>query len=173
MPVLKPNPRCLVTLPPPTSLVPMEIGVSLAESTSASWGEVFHTKPKPCRKVLQEEITRLRSEWRETIWRDMVRTWERGLREIVGVPFNGIAVTGLRFLIEMRGIKEMGGKILHIEAADQLQNIAPELRGHRSEMELQSPEVLRLRDDYIFNSKDGLDWLKLQGERVLGDWGWA
>ena len=117
MSMLKPNLRCLVTLPTPISIVPMEIGVLLAESTSASWEEVFQTMPAPVRKILQEEIAQLRYAWSETIWRDVFRTWVRGLREIVGVPFNGIAVTGLRFLIEMRGLKGMGGKILHIEAA--------------------------------------------------------
>jgi hypothetical protein len=40
------------------------------------------------------------------------------LRDIVGVEFEGIAITDLRLLIEMRGIKAMGGNILHIEAAD-------------------------------------------------------
>jgi hypothetical protein len=49
----------------------------------------------------------------------------------------------------MRGIKKMGGKILHLEAPDEQANVAPELRGHRSETELQSPEVLMLRDSYI------------------------
>jgi hypothetical protein len=48
----------------------------------------------------------------------------RALQEIVGVECAGIAVTDLRFLIEMRGIKAMGGKILHIEAPDQQANIS-------------------------------------------------
>jgi hypothetical protein len=97
----------------------------------------------------------------------------RALKEIVGVEPAGIAVTDLCFLIEMRGIKAMGGKILHLEAPDQQVNIAPELRGHRSETELQSPEVKMLRDAYIFNRKDGTDKLREKGNLVLQDWGWA
>jgi hypothetical protein len=68
------------------------------------------------------------------------------LHAIVGMQPKGIAITDLRFLIEMRGLKELGGKIRHIEAADQQANVAPELRGHRSEVELDSPEVRQLRD---------------------------
>jgi hypothetical protein len=37
----------------------------------------------------------------------------------------------------------MGGKILHLEAADEQANIAPERRGHGSEVELDSPDVLK------------------------------
>jgi hypothetical protein len=70
----------------------------------------------------------------------------RALQEIVGVQCTGVAVTDLRFLIEMRGIKDMGGKILHLEAPDEQANVAPELRGHRSETDLDSPEVFELRD---------------------------
>jgi hypothetical protein len=102
----------------------------------------------------------------------MLESWMRALFEIVGVQCAGIAITDLRFLVELRRLKLMGGKILHLKAPDQQANIAPELRGHRSETELDSPEVLSLRDDYIYNAKNGLAWLKLQGERVLGDWGW-
>ena len=40
------------------------------------------------------------------------------------------------------------GKILHLQAPDEQANVAPELRGHRSEVELDSPEVLKLRDAY-------------------------
>jgi hypothetical protein len=40
----------------------------------------------------------------------------------------------------------MGGKILHLEAPDEQANVAPELRGYRSETELDSPEVKELRD---------------------------
>jgi hypothetical protein len=68
--------------------------------------------------------------------------------ELVGIRCAGIAFTDVRILIEMRGIKAMGGKILHLEARDQPANVAPELRGHRSEVELDSPEVLELRDAY-------------------------
>jgi hypothetical protein len=98
--------------------------------------------------------------------------WIRALTEIVGVQPVGIAITDLRFLIEMRGIKDMGGKILHLEAADQQATLAPERRGHRSEVELDSPEVLKLRDDYIFNEKIGIGRLMYKGERMLQDWGW-
>jgi hypothetical protein len=119
--------------------------VWLVSTGRATWREVFYDKPPQVRKILQEEITALRHEWGEYIWLDTFTTWLIALREIVGVEFAGIAVTDVRFLIEMRGIKAMGGKILHIEAADQQANIAPELRGHRSETELDSPEVLELR----------------------------
>jgi hypothetical protein len=37
-------------------------------------------------------------------------------------------------------------KILHLQAADELANVAPELRSRHSEVELDSPEVFELRD---------------------------
>jgi hypothetical protein len=111
-----------------------------------TWNEVFYEKPAYMRKLLQEEITALRYEHGESIWLNTCNAWIRALQEIVGVECAGIAVTDLRFLIEMRGIQAMGGKILHLEAPDQQANVAPELRGHRSETELDSPEVLELRD---------------------------
>jgi hypothetical protein len=110
------------------------------------WDDVFSRKPPHTRQALQEEITALRGEHGEAIWLHTLKAWLRALHEIVGVHAPGIAVTDLRFLIEMRGIKAMGGKILHLEAPDQQANVAPELRGHRSEVELDSPEVLTLRD---------------------------
>jgi hypothetical protein len=75
-------------------------------------------------------------------------TLMRALTAVIGVEPTGVAITDLRFLIEMRGIKAMGGKILHLQAADEQANVAPELRGHRSEVELDSPEVLEMRDAY-------------------------
>jgi hypothetical protein len=106
-----------------------------------TWEEIFYTKPPRVRKILQEEITALRHEHGEPIWLHTLKSWIRALQEIVGVECAGIAVTDLRFLNELRGIKAMGGKILHLEASDQQANIAPERRGHRSETELNSPEM--------------------------------
>jgi hypothetical protein len=113
-----------------------------------NWDDIFYHKPPPVRKTLQEEITALRDIHSEKIWLRTFESWVHALQEIVGVQCAGIAVTDLRFLIEMHGIKAMGGKILHLEAADQQFNLAPELRGHRSETELDSSEVLTLRDSY-------------------------
>jgi hypothetical protein len=137
-----------------------------------TWNEVFYDKPPYMRKLLQEEITELRDEHGESIWLNTLTAWMRALQEIVGVECAGIAVTDLRFLIEMRGIKAMGGRILHLEAPDQQANIAPELRGHRSETELDSPEVKELHDAYMLNRKEGLDKLNRQGCDVLQKWEW-
>jgi hypothetical protein len=112
------------------------------------WEDVFYHKPPHMRKILQEEITALRDVHGESIWLNTLAAWMRALREIVGVECAGIPVTDLRFLIEMYGIKAMGGKILHLTAPDEQANVAPELRGHRSETELDSPEVLELREAY-------------------------
>lgn len=136
------------------------------------WEDIFYHKPKTMRLILQQEITALRGEHGEAIWLNTLKAWIRALQEIVGVECAGIAVTDLRFLIEMRGIKAIGGKILHIEAPDQQANIAPELRGHRSEVELHSPEVLTLRDAYIYNEQTGIDQLIDKGLFVLDAWGW-
>jgi dephospho-CoA kinase len=122
--------------------------VWLVATGSFSWEDIFITKPPLARKALQEEITDLRKVWSEEIWLHTFQTWMRALQEIVGVECTGIAVTDLRFLIEMRGIKAMGGKILHLEAPDQQAHVAPELRGHRSEVELDSPETQFMRDAY-------------------------
>jgi hypothetical protein len=122
--------------------------VWMAAQGRYEWDDIFYNKPPEVRKALQEDLTSLREYMRETIWLDTLHAWIRALREIVGVNAAGIAITDLRFLIEMRGMKDMGGKILHLEAPDQQANVAPELRGHRSEVELDSPEVLELRDAY-------------------------
>jgi hypothetical protein len=113
------------------------------------WDDIFSNKPPHIRKILQEEITLLRRVHGEEIWLNTMKSWMRALHEVIGVQCAGrIAITDLRFLIEMRGIKEIGGKILHLTAADEQANVAPELRGHRSETELDSPEGLILRDAY-------------------------
>jgi hypothetical protein len=96
----------------------------------------------------------------------------RALQDIVGVEADRVAITDMRFLIEMRGVKALGGKILHIESADQQANIDAELRTHRSEMELTSPEMLQLRDGYLFNRKAGKLKLRRQGWEILRDWDW-
>ncbi len=136
------------------------------------WEDIFYRKPKDMRKILQDEITALRGEHGEEIWLNTLTSWMRALQEIVGAECAGIAVTDLRFLIEMCGMKNIGGKILHLEAPDQQANIAPELRGHRSETELRAPEVLTLRDAYIYNDKSGIDQLIAKGRFVLDGWGW-
>ena len=146
--------------------------VWLVATQRASWHDVFVAKPPHVRKILQEEITQLRHDFREEIWLETFCTWMCALKTIVGIEPAGIVVTDLRFLIEMRGIKAMGGKLLHLEAIDQQANIAPELRGHRSETELQSPEVKELRDAYLFNDKTGIAKLALQGLYILYQWGW-
>jgi hypothetical protein len=102
----------------------------------------------------------------------VLESWIRALFQIVGVQCAGIAITDLRFLVEMRRIKLIGGKILRLEAIDQQANIAPEPRGHRSETELDSPEVQILRDTDMFNATDGIMPLTRQGNLVLLGWGW-
>jgi hypothetical protein len=134
--------------------------VWLAATRGLNWDDIFYHKPPDVRKILQHELTDLRETHGETVWLNVMKDWIRALREIVGVTCAGIAITDLRFLIEMRGIKVMGGKILHLEAAEQQANIAPELRGHRSETELQSPEMKDLRDAYLFNDKLGIPKLQ-------------
>jgi hypothetical protein len=145
--------------------------VWLSATGSFPWDDIFYHKPPLARKALQVELTDLRKVWSETIWLDVFKTWIRALIEIVGVEPAGIAVTDLRFLVEMRGLKAMGGKILHLEAPDQQANVAPELRGHRSEVELDSPEVLDLRDAYLFNTKESFTFLQEGGEEILRCWG--
>ena len=106
------------------------------------------TTVSKCGRSLQEEITALsRYVTRgKTIWLNADGKIGFRLFYMRSSASNapGIAVTDLRFLIEMRGIKALGGKILHIEAADQQDNVAPELCGHRSETELDSPRGQRL-----------------------------
>jgi hypothetical protein len=146
--------------------------VWLASTQRYDWDDIFYKKPQVVRKALQEEITAVRYQESEYIWLHNFESWARALQEIVGIQCAGIAVTDLRFLIEMRGIKAMGGKILHLKAADQQANVAPELRGHRSEVELDSLEVLQIRDAYLFNTKRSLLDLTMAGEEVLRRWGW-
>jgi hypothetical protein len=136
------------------------------------WDDIFYNKPPEMRKILQEEITMYRQIHDEEIWLHTLQAWMRALFEVVGVDAPGIAVTDVRFLVEMRGLKAMGGKILHLQAPDEQANLAPELGGHRSEVELDSPDVLKLRDDYISNEKIDIDRLTYKGERMLQDWGW-
>jgi len=139
----------------------------------ATFDEAFVTKPPRVRKILQDEITQVRYDWSESIWLDTFKSWMMSLHEIVGVKVEKIAVTDLRFLIEMRGLKSLGGKIIHIEAADQQANVAPELRGHRSEVEIDSPEVKELRDAWIFNHKEGMKSFGAAGYSILKQFGWG
>jgi hypothetical protein len=88
----------------------------LVATGRGTFEEVFLTKPPHIRKILQEEITDLRQEWSEHIWLDVFKSWMVSLHEIVGITVTHVAVTDLRFLIEMRGLKDLGGKILHIES---------------------------------------------------------
>ena len=144
----------------------------IVSTDQASWDDVFYAKPPHVRKLLQEDMTQVRYDQDEEIWLRTLNNLIRAMREIMCLPCTKFAVTDLRFLVEMRGIKARGGKIIHIEASDQLETIAPELRGHRSETELQSPEVKMLRDAYLFNDKRSLAHLQHQGELILQDWGW-
>jgi hypothetical protein len=139
----------------------------LVATGRATFEEAFVTKPPHVRKILQDEITQLRYAWSESIWLNVFKSWMISLHSIVCVHVTHVAVTDLRFLIEMRGLRALGGRILHLEAADQQANVAPELRGHRSAVELQSPEVEELRDAYIFHRKEGIGKLKRQGWDVL------
>jgi hypothetical protein len=146
--------------------------VWLAATGRFDWDDIFYHKPKDVRRALQHDLTAMRYEHGEDIWFNTFSAWICALREIVGVQPAGIAVTDLRFLIEMRGIKAMGGKILHLEAPDQQANVAPKLRNHRSETELNSPEMHELRDGYIFNEKQSIGHLLERGQQVLWSWGW-
>ena len=92
---------------------------------------MFYKKPPNVRQVLQDEITAARCAWRETIWLDTFRSWLRALFEIVGVRPDGIAVTDTRFLMEMRGVKAVGGKIVHLIAPDEQAGLTREQRLHR------------------------------------------
>jgi hypothetical protein len=144
----------------------------LVATGRATFDEAFVTKPPPVRQILQDEITQLRDDWSESIWLNVFTSWMISLQKIVGVDVTHIAVTDLRFLIELRGLKALGGRILHIEAADQQANVAPGLRGHRSEVELNSPEVNERRDASIVHRTEGIGTLKRQGWDVLPRWEW-
>jgi hypothetical protein len=157
--------------------------VWLAAQERFDWDDIFDHKPPHVRQVLQDEITALRYVYREEIWLKTLRAWMRALTEIVGVHPAGLAVTDLRFLIEMRGIKAIGGKILHLEAPDQQYplcergcfptaqrwvqqaHIAPELRGHRSEVEMHSPELKELRDAHMLGVFAGPPKRYIPGDR--------
>jgi hypothetical protein len=115
----------------------------LVRTGRATWEEIFHTKPPPVRELLQEDLSRARSTWGEGIWRRTLRHVIRLVDEVVGVDCDRIAICDLRFLIEMRGMKAMGGKIIHLAAPHT--TVPAALRGHRSESELVSPEVLESR----------------------------
>jgi hypothetical protein len=146
--------------------------VWLVSTGRFTWDKVFYTKPTEVRKVLQEELTAERYTWSETIWLDTFKAWMRALHEVVGVDASRVAITDMRFLVEMAGVKAIGGKILHIESIDQQENIDPVLRTHRSEMELTSPEMRQMRDGYLFNDKSGIDQFTRRGWDILRAWDW-
>jgi hypothetical protein len=103
------------------------------------------TKPPHVRRALQAEITAVCTRRHESVWFSTFAVWVRALGEVVGVEPAGVAVTDVRFLAEMYGIKHLGSKILHLEAPDAQAGLTPEQRAHRSETELDSHEVLELR----------------------------
>jgi hypothetical protein len=88
--------------------------VWLAATRRYAWDDIFYKKPPEVRKVLQEELTLIRH-FDEAIWLNTFEAWVRAIQEIVGVQCSSIAVTDTRFLIELRGMKAMGGKIVHLE----------------------------------------------------------
>ncbi len=147
--------------------------VWMIASGQATWDEVFYDKPPRVRKMFQEDMTALRDTVKEDIWLCVIGVWFRALQEIVGLTPAGIAITDCRFLEEIRGLKAIGAKILHIEAFEEQSNLTAEQKTHRSEIELDSPAMKMLRDAYVFNQKNGLDRLKYQINPVLGDWGWV
>jgi hypothetical protein len=146
--------------------------VWLVSTRRFTWEDVFDTKPTEVRQVLQEEITAERYKWGETIWLGTFLNWLRALHDIVGIDADHVAITDMRFLTEMAGVKALGGRIVHIESIDQQANIDPLLRTHRSEMELTSPEMRKIRDGYIFNDKSGILKLRRKGWEILRAWDW-
>ena len=61
------------------------------------------------RKLLQEDITQVRYDEDEEIWLRVLQNLIQALDEIVCVKTDRLAITDLRFLTEMKGIKELGG----------------------------------------------------------------
>ena len=144
--------------------------VWLVSTGQGTWEEIFHTKPPKIRQLLQEDLTKERSIWDERIWLRTLQNFVRLLDEVVGVAADRIAICDLRFVEEMRGLKQMGAKIIHLMAPDT--NVPVELQGHRSETELDSPAMRELRDALIFNEKQDVHQLRRAGEAVLKGWGW-
>jgi hypothetical protein len=99
------------------------------------------------------------------------QNWIFAMQPIVGVECKGVAITDLRCLVERHGINERGGQIRHIEAHDQPSARAPALRGRRSEVVLDGPEVPMLRETDIFTRNDSVDKLREKGNLVRRGWG--
>jgi hypothetical protein len=118
--------------------------VWLVSTGQGTWEEIFYTKPPRVRQLLQEDLNRVHSTWDERIWLRTFQNFLRLLDEVVGVGADRVAVCDLRFVEEMRGLKQMGGKIIHLMAPDT--NVPEHLQSHRSETELDSPEMRELRD---------------------------
>lgn len=138
-----------------------------------TYEEVFYTKPPHVRTALQNDCTAFRETFDEEIWLRVMSTWFIALQDIVRVKMVGIAVTDSRFLAEIRGLKKLGAKTLHVQARDEMMNLTPEQRTNRSETELDSPEMETLRDAHILNQKKGLGIYIEEVEMILWEWGWS
>jgi hypothetical protein len=132
----------------------------------ATHEEVFYTKPKNIRNLLQQEGTeRGRLVYGNDIWCYAVREWINVLHENMGI--SRFYVPDCRFPNEVEFIKSMGGTVYRIHAPlrNAATNLSEEARQHISETALD--EYNRF-DGIIYNDPEFSHTITDQINKLLG-----
>lgn len=145
--------------------------VWLASQGRWTYEEVFHTKPEPVRRDLQQEGTeRGRNVYGENIWVDTMLTWMRRLNENAGL--SRFACSDVRFPNERAGVEQNGGIVIRMVAPERVKHspLTPEQRLHPSETALDAqPWTYMIYNDVGMT----VAGLRQQFQQICYDAGWA
>jgi len=103
----------------------------------ATYEEVFYTKPPSVRKSLQRMGTEEGREiYGEDIWLNTAKAWMQHLN--INWNIDKFCITDVRFPNEVEFVKNMGGKVIRINAPKRAEanSLSPEARLHISETAL-------------------------------------
>lgn len=149
-----------------------------------TYDQAYHQKDPVVRKLMQEEGTeRGRDVFGENLWVDTALAWLETASEVWGME--NFVITDCRFPNEIQFVKDLGGKVYHIEAPTRTsQNgLSTKAQQHRSETSLDdfadfdgvinndigvsdvAEQVLTLliRDGVITVNDGGLEWARVDG----------
>jgi hypothetical protein len=135
---------------------------------AATYDEVFHTKPPHVRKALQQTGTEEgRNVYGEDVWCVAAKAWMEHLNITWGE--NKFCITDVRFPNEVVFIKNMGGKILRIEAPQReaVSTLSAEARTHISETALDEFPISEF-SAIIRNDPDDAETVESQIKSALG-----
>lgn len=133
---------------------------------SATYEEVFHTKPPHIRKILQQTGTEEgRNVYGEDVWCNTALAWMTHLTKTWGIE--KYCVTDIRFPNEAAFVKRNGGKVFRIHAPKRVANssLNEEARRHVSETSLD--EYMEFHG-YILNDPEDSPFVERRINILLG-----